>query len=136
MTPARAIHMWLPFTIILLLAQMATAVTIDFKDGTNPGSVLTEFVEDGFRFTPVDSGDGINHFDLGNFFGCPDPACLDDQLELHSGNNAEEVVLDFFGEPRFSRSMFIGLVRHLRSRALEVDHRMAGRSKSFSRIVP
>lgn len=81
--------------VLVSISSSATAVTVVMDFGVGPTlPALSEWIEDGFRATPIDSGVGNNHFDVSDR-----TATGEREILIHSGNNAEEVLFDYFGTP-------------------------------------
>ena len=98
---------------VLAMPTLLEATTIvDFDNGTHVSGIL--YTQNGYRVMAVDSGVGLNHFDIGDteFYVPPGPG-VDNEIYLHGGNpeppppgyslssggNAEEIVIDRFGQP-------------------------------------
>ena len=71
---------------------MGLPIVMDFDTASVPLEVV--YVEDGFRATAINSGSGVNHFDI--FNGSPAGGRFA-RLHGNANANAEEVLFDSFG---------------------------------------
>ena len=100
------------FAALAMPTLLEATTIVDFDNGTHVSGSL--YTQNGYRVMAVDSGVGLNHFDLGDTqsYLPPGPG-VDNEIYLHGGNpeppppgyslsrggNAEEIVIDRFGQP-------------------------------------
>ena len=105
-----------PFVVALaVLGMAATAqavpVVLDFGVGDllQPPTFAPPYTEDGFRFSTIDQpqpGVEQDHFDILDTAASP-PSFGEREGEIHTGNDGDEVIVDFFGAPFTLSSMDI-----------------------------
>lgn len=82
-------------------AAQAVPVVLDFGDGDllQPPTFAPPYTEDGFRFSTVNQvqpGLEQDHFDI---YDRPTGLPGEREAVIHTGNDGDEVIIDFFGAP-------------------------------------
>lgn len=93
-------------------AAPAEAVVLDFGNGgiLQPPTFAPPYVEDGFRFSTINQAQpGIeqDHFDIYDISEGPGSISGEREGQIHTGNDGDEVIIDFFGVPFALSSMDI-----------------------------
>ena len=106
---------WLCLALGLSLLGLGTAaqavpVVLDFGEGDliQPPTFAPAYTEDGFRFTTVDHFGVEDHFDVYSADDFPNPG--EREAEIHTGNDGDEVIIDFFGAPFVLKSLSVELL--------------------------
>ncbi len=106
----RSITLFL-FAALAMPTLLEATTIVDFDNGTHVSGSL--YTQNGYRVMAVDSGVGLNHFDIGDTdVFVPPPPGVENEVYLHGGNpspppagqpwsaggNAEEILVDRFGQ--------------------------------------
>jgi hypothetical protein len=99
-------HLLRPLLVIVALgssgAAQAVPVVLDFGDGDliQPPTFAPPYSEDGFRFSTINQvqpGVEQDHFDIHDLANYPNAG--EREAAIHTGNDGDEVIVDFFGAP-------------------------------------